>query len=706
MKKTLLIGAAVAVGFSAFAQNQRQAANLNNKTLNRGVHKKDAEVRFPVVGSKKLTGPTQVSSVCSPKAFTSGPNAFGVGGGVTTFQQSCLTYNKDLNVYVWTHRRSNEWAAQNTMSSGSIQTTWKNMNTGAWDSTIIYYEASAVNPGRYPGGVIYNPSGNTNIANAWAVGTGADLVGGGGFTGTWYSARQLTGTSADQAMPGTDLNFVSAPAQPFGNTTFMNIDIQQVGTKVMVTGELADTSTASNANNNTTKGTVIGKATFTGSGAPTWSHDSIVPGFYFNRNGAGNGYASQFGDGARMAFDPTGQIGYVVFMGRLATNYGNSADSSMSPIVYKTTNGGTTWAPVLLGYDWSAKHPELLKNVGELRTTKPKHFQPYLNHGIDVAVDGNGTLHLVTTMTDPYKDGASADSLVFNYTYNYDYHVYHPIMWDLMTDGSCWKTMMIDSVMTSYVSDDPANDTTAAYSGIANGTTFLPYGARLQVSRSTDGSKIFYSWAASDSSITGTVFNSQPDLFMKVYDVNGAVNKQLTPSMNVTNGIGTCFFHVMADQAYFDNTQGKWVCPMVYTLPRSTVSAGVYDGTDVSDHIWVNCGSVGLSDFTMNATINAGTTTGACLVSVKSNNSFVSSVNNYPNPFNGTTNIVVNLNEGKAINLDVFDAIGNLVYSKKVNGNIGENTIVFDGSSFNAGVYYYSVTAGFDKVTKKMIIQK
>ena len=35
-----------------------------------------------------------------------------------------------------------------------------------------------------------------------------------------------------------------------------------------------------------------------------------------------------------------------------------------------------------------------------------------------------------------------------------------------------------------------------------------------------------------------------------------------------------------------------------------------------------------------------------------------------------------------------------MVFAKKLNGLIGENTVLFDGSLLNSGVYYYSVIAG------------
>ncbi|HXB41569.1 MAG TPA: T9SS type A sorting domain-containing protein [Bacteroidia bacterium] len=701
MKKTLLIGAAIAVGFSAFAQNNRQAANLNNKTLNKSLNVVDTDV-FPTSGTRKMNGfgSHKSSAVCTPLRWSSAPNCLTIGGGVTTYKQGCLTYNKDLNTYLWTHRRSASWAVTAPMGSGSIQSDWINATTLAKDSTIIYYDQPATQPGRYPTGAIYNPAGNVNIANAFVAATGPCLIGNSAFTGLWYNTRQLTGTAADQTLPALDTKYTASPSVPFGSTIFLNVDMQQVGTKIWVGGEAADTTKSTATDHNATRGAIIGKCDFTG--APTWSHDSIIPGYKYDGGVGRLGYSSDINGSSRIAF--FGQTGYIVEYGRLATNYNNSADSMLAPIVYKSTNGGTTWTRVLDGYDWRCKHPELMKNVGTLLATKPKHFTLNFKHGIDVTVDANGKLHLVATMVNMLQDGHYTDSAgVYSLTYTHSYKAgSRPIIWDLMTDGTDWKTMEVDSINTSYVGGTPSADTTAAANpiSVAGGGTFYPYGARVQVSRSTDGTKLFYSWADSDPSVTGTLYNSQPDLYQKAYDVT---SNKLSISSNITNGVGTCFFHILADVAYFDGT--KHHAPMVYTLPRTVLSAGVYDGNSISDHYYVDCAGYGAADYAIPAIWNPENTT-YCMIGIQSHNNFFNSVNAYPNPSFGTTNIVVNLNESKAININVFDAIGNVVYTKRVNGNVGENTIVFDGTSLTAGVYYYTVTAGYEKVTKKLVIQK
>jgi hypothetical protein len=709
MKKNLLIAAALVVCATGVAQTQRQAAI--NRPIKQSDHNHNIESdAFPVAGTKAIAGPRSrsishgnTSSVCTPVKFTSAVNAFAVGGGLTTYMQNCLSYNKDLNTVLWTSRISADWAFSGK-TTGAIQATWANVNTLAWDSMIIYRDSANVHAGRYPGGVLFNPTGNTVISGAQMVGSGPITSNGTpAWVGEWYANRQPSGSYHSTNIPNMT-NFASTGKAPFGtvgnsftNNGFFNVDMLQAGQNVWVSGAMYDY--ASNAN---AKGAIFGKGSYS-SGTFTWSADSVVPGFLSNAGGL-----MSDAEGARVAFDATGQIGYRVFNGRLSTTYNNSADSTMMPIVYKTTNGGNTWTLVLAGYDWSCQHPELLKYVGALLTTPARHITPNLQHGIDLTVDANGVLHYVTTLTMPFKDGkyvgGGFDSLQYTYTYRWNYKTNYPIIWDLMTDGSPtygWKTMMVDSIITAYVGANPATDTTAAFSAWQNTSTFLDYGAHLTVSRSTDGKVVFYGWGDSDPTVTGTPFNTQPDMIMKAYDVT---TNKTSAVINVTNGIGTCFFSYLSDISYYDGGTSSWVVPFVYTVGRTTATPGVYIGTNPVDFYYGKCASFNSTNVNIPAIVHLQQP--PCFIGIKTNNNFFNSVNVYPNPFSNSTNIVVNLNEAKAININVFDAIGNVVFTRKTNGNIGENTIVFDGSSLTAGVYYYTVTAGYEKVTKKMIIQK
>jgi hypothetical protein len=702
MKKTLLMCAALVLGSSAFAQNGRQVMpKLQKQTLPKN-RLADAEA-FPTAPSKVLTGPaaTKSSALCSPAQVTSAFNVLTMIGNGST-QQNMISYNKDLNTCVLTHRMSVDWPLAGA-GSGWIMSNWKNITTGLWDSTVVY-RPSTMN-GRFPGGIHFNPVGDNTMANSHIVAFGPTVVS--SFDGHFWNNRQLTGNYYTPPTAGVNAESMGGPTFGYLDLYQCNSDLQQVGNTVWMAGALTDPNVPS-ANVSAYQGAVIVKGAYSG-GNFTWTRDSIIPGYFIDNNTT-NGYASLVAMAPRIAFDPSGNIGYVVMFGVLQNTYGNSADSMVSPIVYKTTNGGSTWAPVMLGYDWNSAHPECLLNCWEPAMGTPKNFSfgyGYYQtwHGTDVTVDAMGTLHLVTTVNAPINDGASKDSMNYGYTMGYwDYATTHPIIWDFMTDGSCWKTMMVDSIIASFVGDASSDTTRLAnpWEAGAGSGSYYGYGAHLTVARSTDGTKIIYGWGDSDPSSTGSVYNNAPDMIMKAYDIN---TQMFTPTTNVTNGIGTCYYSFITDQAYMDNTQNKWVAPFTYAVGRVTTTAG-YDAHQPVNIYYGDCGAFGASDFTVPATINNDLITSGCAVGIQSNNNFVLAVNNYPNPFNHNTNIVVTLNEAKPIVVNVYDALGKLVFTKKTNGNVGDNTIAFDGSSLNAGVYHYTVTAGYEKVTKKMVIQK
>jgi hypothetical protein len=284
-------------------------------------------------------------------------------------------------------------------------------------------------------------------------------------------------------------------------------------------------------------------------------------------------------------------------------------------------------------------------------------------------------------------------------------------MWDLMTDGTVaygWKTMMVDSIITSHMggaSTDSTSLNNQWYDGLSS--AYFAYGAELNVSRSVDGTKIFYGWSDSDPNVTSTLYNIQPDLFMKAYDVTSG---NLAPTINVTNGLVLAYWLRLSDISYFDNASSSYVVPAMVTNGTSYLSTptNAWNCDVAVDFHYVNCGTFNAASFSSPATITDGLGTGvSCVgIGIKTNNAFLNAVSNYPNPFTNSTNIVVNLNTGKTIDVKVYDAIGKVVFTKTVTGSIGQNTIVVDAANLNSGVYYYTVTAGYDRVTKKMVVQK
>jgi hypothetical protein len=80
---------------------------------------------------------------------------------------------------------------------------------------------------------------------------------------------------------------------------------------------------------------------------------------------------------------------------------------------------------------------------------------------------------------------------------------------------------------------------------------------------------------------------------------------------------------------------------------------------------------------------------------------------NYPNPFNPTTTINFSIPNSSNVSLKIYDILGNQVMTVvnefKQAGNYSVN---FDASRLSSGVYFYTITAGSFKDTKKMMLTK
>ncbi len=80
---------------------------------------------------------------------------------------------------------------------------------------------------------------------------------------------------------------------------------------------------------------------------------------------------------------------------------------------------------------------------------------------------------------------------------------------------------------------------------------------------------------------------------------------------------------------------------------------------------------------------------------------------NYPNPFNGITKIRYQISQSGNVKLIVFDALGREV--KKLVDNFespGVKTVEFDANGLSSGLYFYTLTSGNFRDTKKLILMK
>jgi hypothetical protein len=81
--------------------------------------------------------------------------------------------------------------------------------------------------------------------------------------------------------------------------------------------------------------------------------------------------------------------------------------------------------------------------------------------------------------------------------------------------------------------------------------------------------------------------------------------------------------------------------------------------------------------------------------------------NNYPNPFNPSTNIKFDIPENSFVSLTVYDMLGKEI-SKLIHENLiaGSYTINFNLSNLTSGIYIYRIKTGKFSETKKMVLIK
>ena len=369
------------------------------------------------------------------------------------------------------------------------------------------------------------------------------------------------------------------------------------------------------------------------------------------------------------------------------------------PIVYKTTNSGASWS-LLPANDFA--DPVAFRGVYERMYPVATNtnlicanFQG--TEGFSAVVDINGQLHLATMTYGHAK--THVDSLGYSYIYGTEQYSYretgpfeYPIIYDFYTKSSGgWGYHMVDSMGT-----EGPSGTSGGPGYLSNpwtsGTAKVGYDARIQVGRSDDGKKIFYSWTESDSTVTGVKWNQYPDIKLKGYDVT--INK-VTPRYNISTGVTSAdqvsYFHFMSDRAAGSST----AC---LTVPFTITYNTAYNGDVQVDTYYLGGADLCAPSFSINPMSPTGINSAAA-------NTVNYQVINFPNPANDATTIIVALKEASNFEVTFYNSIGQLVDTYKVNGHTGSNEINVDLGNFSKGIYFYNVKVGNSVVTKKLVVQ-
>lgn len=724
MKKQLLVGSALMLALSTYSQNKQaiQPSSIVNmaEKLASKFEAANTPNEKPATANKNSNPNTEVepsfessaSSASSPiisatfTRFSGSMNVF----GMLVSSQKALQYNRQARAFSFIQRKSPTYVVSpaGDSNSGAI-VAYIGKNDGAqWDSTLIFADAN--NLARYPQGGIYNPGNQNDIEKCYVVGSGP-VTGGSGWIGSWYASKSLTATAVKNAA-GPDEQFFSNTGPNFGSTTSPNLkkhDFPRYGFAVTEDGAVRSAASLMLDINATTnagqafRGAHIAKGSFV-TGAFVWTSDSIIPPTVTRTDGSKQVYGNPY-----MAWNDAGTHGYVVFIG--ARTGATGANVGWQPIVYKTTNSGNTWA-LVNGIDFNSSAFDFVTGSMAAVNSNSNLAIPFFNvgEGIDMVVDKNNKLHIVSTAVGTARQ--HQDSLEYTWQFpkgtenmSWPYvNTAWPYIFDFTGDGTAaWSLKVVDSVGTEGPSSTSGNPGFGS-NPWANQSQSNPVSSdmRVQVSRSYDGEYIVYSWAESDTTLTtgATKWNEFPNIKQRAMRLcDGSIS---TDELTISSP-GTGFNPRVRDKAYFHfmgstckagsstNTSATFTVPYTVTNNLTTdggISVDNFFSSAVVTHSFASsaCGST--------------ITTGVNQVATETSSSFV-----YPNPTKNNVNVDVNLTSAKDITVDVYNAIGQVINSVKVNGQMGNNTINVNLNNANAGVYFVKIKAGSSETTKKLIIE-
>ncbi|PKP01443.1 MAG: hypothetical protein CVU11_15255, partial [Bacteroidetes bacterium HGW-Bacteroidetes-6] len=192
MRKLLILGAAMLVSAGIMAQSTatKHVVGVSNKYQQVQKHNEGSSTSME---AKTIQRPATQNNFKATQAVTK--TLMGSSKNIYTAlvsESTGLSANEETGLIAFTHRIIKSSAS----NSGYIQTSFSSDGGMSWDSTtVIPWQNPTANPGRYPGGVIYNPSGNTTPANAYSVITGPILdASGSGWVGGFYASEKFDGT--------------------------------------------------------------------------------------------------------------------------------------------------------------------------------------------------------------------------------------------------------------------------------------------------------------------------------------------------------------------------------------------------------------------------------------------------------------------------------------------------------------------------------
>lgn len=496
------------------------------------------------------------------------------------------------------------------------------------------------NPGRYPSGIIYNPTGNTNPDSAFISFFGPGLSGGGAVP--WIAhhtgAAPLgdpTNTRETVDLFDSTVAFHGLIPDAFykdgtGNT--WSIDMGQSGKKSATPydGDYNDTL-------------IVRKGVWSAANRQHVYTTTLIP-FPVTSSAAFGSFAAMSG----IAASANGQTVYAALAAHCVADLSQVPDTSYYLNIFKSVNGGTTWTGP----------SKIFMNCvnAQMGTTGVSYSTAFQ---IDAGVDNAGKLHLILGIA-PKAGTGSITTAAGSHG-----------MFSVITDGNTHSIQLLAKPMT--------------FRGFFGGTA---YGedSRGQIATTAAGDKVFYVWFDTDTNTFPGGVNTNPDAYVRTYDV---ASGNWGPVTNLTAGSPV---DGLVTFGYVANLAGGSASPYKLHLGYQALT-----GTDTQPVIFHYIGGV-------TVTTGAGSAGSPCNgLNVQEENTVFEIANSYPNPTSGTSTIEVNMKKADKISVEVANMLGQVIYTTSASLTAGTHKFTVDASKWNAGVYFYTVKSQNFNVTKKLV---
>ncbi len=360
----------------------------------------------------------------------------------------------------------------------------------------------------------------------------------------------------------------------------------------------------------------------------------------------------------------TGGVGYFAMLAH--ESYSAVADSNLYPVIFKTSDNGATWTKVA-AFDLNSF--DALFQFGVAYTCA---FE------IDMAVDANNNAHLIVGVGALASSGFSISSGAGNWG-----------LFDITTTdgGNSWVAKKLGLPMT--------------FRGeFTDGTNNLAEDSRPQIAKTLSGNKLFFVWFDTDTTLTpGAADNVLPNAICKAWDVTTGLWSAETNLTAGSNADGACLFGNVSPFVLDGATAG------CYKIPVSILEIPVNIGVDVN-HKYID--GLEMCDAAFTEPDSSFTVTNLVVQGINENSGTTSFdlSQNFPNPFNGTTQINLNLVKSSNVTVEIHSVVGKLLKSVNYNNlQSGLNTLTIDASDLASGIYTYTVIVGVEKATRTMIVK-